>query len=226
MLKFPILILSAGYGKRMLNLSEYTPKPLLKIKNQTLLENTINFFNEIGCKEILINTHYLHNKIENYIIQNFKDHPIKLIYEPTILGTGGGIKNVFNYTKSKKICVVNSDIFWKNENKSDIINFIKDINIVNYCKILLSKENNFFGLKKNTGDFNIKNGIVLNWDKKEDINFYSGLQIVTKEIFDKKPKIFSMNDLWQSLIINKNLKGSFIYSNITHIGDKNSFEQH
>ncbi len=224
MRNFTLLILCAGFGKRMLDLTIDIPKPLLKINNQTLLGNTINFFNNIGCTEYFINSHYLHEKIENYINKNFKKLPIQLIYEPRILGTGGGVKNIFNYTKNNNICVVNSDIFWQPENRKCIINFLNDFNTIPYCKLLLSKENKFYGLKKTKGDFSISNGIVSNWIKGNEVIFYSGLQIVSKNIFNNKPNIFSMNDVWHELIVNKNLKGDFLDSKILHIGDKNTFE--
>ena len=87
------------------------------------------------------------------------------------------------------------------------------------------KKNNFFGLKNKDGDFNIKNEIVTNWTKGNDIIFYSGLQIVSKSIFDKTPKIFPMNEVWNKLITDKNLSGSLIQSNIIHVGDKDSYDQ-
>ena len=61
-----------------------------------------------------------HISFKNYLDKNFKKYPIQIIYEKTILGTGGGVKNIFNHTKRNKICVVNSDIFWTNKNKSHI----------------------------------------------------------------------------------------------------------
>ena len=222
---YSLLILCAGFGKRMLNLTKDIPKPLLKVKDKNLLGNAINFFSEIGFKEIFINTHYLHYRIENYINKNFNNYPINLIYEPTILGTGGGVKNIFNYTKNKKICVVNSDILWQMHNKSDILNFIDNFNDVDHCKILLSYENNFFGLKKNQGDFNIQNGVVSQWSNDNKIIIYSGLQIVSKNIFEQTPTIFSMNKVWNNLINEKKLFGDFMRSNIIHIGDKNTFDQ-
>ena len=36
------IILCAGFGKRLMPLTEKTPKPLLKINEISLLENTIN----------------------------------------------------------------------------------------------------------------------------------------------------------------------------------------
>ena len=225
MFKFTLLILCAGFGKRMFNLTTNTPKPLLKIDNQTLLSNTINFFNDIGCNEIFINTHYLHEKFVEYINNYFNDYPVNLILEPTLLGTGGGVKNIFNYTKSKNICVVNSDIFWQSNNKLELSNFIKSLDKVTHCKILLSKKNNFYGLKHQKGDFNLKDNIVTNWSKDKEIIYYSGLQILSKNIFANTPKIFSMNQVWNELIAKKDLNGEIIHSKITHIGDKDSFEQ-
>ena len=42
------MILAAGFGSRMKDLTEKIPKPLFKIKNTTLLSNTINFFENIA----------------------------------------------------------------------------------------------------------------------------------------------------------------------------------
>ena len=224
MSKFTLLILCAGFGKRMLDLTKNLPKPLLNVNDKPLLSHTINFFKEIGCNEFLINTHYLNNKIENYINNYFNNYPIKLIHEPSILGTGGGIKNIFNYTQSKKICVVNSDIYWQSENKLDLINFLDGLDNVTHCKILLSNEKNFFGLKKNHGDFNVLDNIVTNWIEGNELFYYTGLQIVSKNIFTNSKKVFPMNEIWNKLISRKLLKAELINSKIFHIGDKNTFE--
>lgn len=218
------MIMCAGFGSRMLDLTKNKPKPLLEIKNITLLENSINFFLSIGCNRIFINTHYLYKDIENFIKKNFKDYPISLVYEPVILGTGGGIKNIFNFSKKENILVSNSDILWQDKNKKDIINFARDINDIKNCKLLLSKEKNFLGLKSSNGDFRIINNKVSRWTKGDEIIFYSGLQIVSPNIFKNTTNVFPMNTIWDNLIKQNNLIGEVIDSKITHIGDKKSFE--
>ena len=223
MVNFPLLILCAGFGNRMQELTINTPKALLKVKNKILLDNTINFFRGIGCGDIYINTHYKYNKILSHINKNYGQDRINIIYEPKILGTGGGIKNIFNYTESKKICVVNCDIFWHHRNKNEIIKFVQDFNNTTNCKILLSTEANFFGLKADKGDFNLTNGNISNWYKGDKIKFFTVLQIVSKNIFHNSNRIFSMNEIWNNLILNKTLTGSIIQSKILHIGDKNSY---
>ena len=44
------LILCAGYGKRVKPLTEVTPKPLLKIKNLTLLQRCIKLIESLALK--------------------------------------------------------------------------------------------------------------------------------------------------------------------------------
>ena len=223
MKNFTLMILCAGFGSRMLNLTHNKPKPLLKFKNKILLKNTIDFFTNIGCDEVLVNTHYLHNKIKKYLDKNLKNYPIKIIYEKTLLGTGGGVKNIFSHTKRKKICIVNSDIFWTKENKSHIEQFLTNHENVSHCKILLSKEIDFLGLKKAKGDFYLKKNIVTTWETENEKLYYSGLQIVSKNIFITRKKIFPMNEIWTKLIKKKQITGYIIPSKIRHIGDKKSF---
>ena len=49
------IILGAGFGKRMRPITKKIPKPLVKIKGITLLENSIKFLNSLGVKHIIIN---------------------------------------------------------------------------------------------------------------------------------------------------------------------------
>ena len=48
------LILCAGYGKRLNPITLKTPKPLLKIKNATLLDHCINLNVDLNLKKVLI----------------------------------------------------------------------------------------------------------------------------------------------------------------------------
>ena len=67
-LNYSGMILAAGFGKRMMPLTKYKPKPLIEINGMTLLDNSISFLRKLGCKEIIINTHYKHLQIKNLIL--------------------------------------------------------------------------------------------------------------------------------------------------------------
>lgn len=226
MTSFNLMILAAGYGKRMGNLTNSKPKPLLKINNKELLRHNIDFFINLGCKKIVINTHYLHDQIKNFIEEFYSNKNIQLIHELTLLNTGGGIKNALSFLGDKNFLVTNADILWKKENKNDVSSFIYNLQEIETCKLLLAKDSNFSGLKKSTGDFRIKDNIVKRWGKKDPHLYFTGLQIINPHIFKFiDEKIFSLNVLWDLLIINKTLQGMIVNSNITHIGDINAFNE-
>ena len=71
------LILCAGYGKRLNPITLKIPKPLIEINEITLLENSINFLEKLGIKKIKINTFYLHDQIQNFIL-NYKSKNIHI----------------------------------------------------------------------------------------------------------------------------------------------------
>ena len=59
-------ILCAGFGKRLNPLTLEKPKPLLQIKNQTILEDCIDIIIKLKVKNIFLNTFYLSEQISTY----------------------------------------------------------------------------------------------------------------------------------------------------------------
>lgn len=220
MYKFTLMILAAGFGTRMNSLTKKIPKPLLKINNTTFLTNTINFFEKLGCDKFIINTHYLHDKIKNYIKLNHFNKNIKLIYEPEILNTGGALKNSLNYFESKNFLVTNSDVFWDKSNIKDVNDFISNINIYESYHLLLVKKKNIIGIENLSGDFAFQNNYIRRWVKGDPIIYYSGLQILNPKIISNFNQTkFSVNKIWDHLISKRKLKAQIMKSNLLHIGD-------
>ena len=58
------ILLAAGMGTRLRPLTEETPKSLIKINEEPLLERQVKFLNEIGIEEIYIVTGYLKEKFK------------------------------------------------------------------------------------------------------------------------------------------------------------------
>ena len=226
MRKYSIMILAAGFGTRMKNLTKNTPKPLLKINNTTLLSNTINFFKKLGCERFVINTHYLNKEFNDYINFNHAKENIILIYEPKILDTGGGVKNAVKYFNDKNFLITNADIYWNKNNISDLKKIIDQIDLIQYCCLLLSKLSNANGINRDYGDFALNNNYLRRWQKNDPVIFYSGLQILNPIIVSNFNKIkFSMNEIWDNLIKKNQLKGMLMESNLLHIGDVNTYEK-
>ena len=60
------LILAAGRGERMRPLTDHTPKPLLRVRGQPLLQWWVDALARGGVREVLVNTAWLGEQIEDY----------------------------------------------------------------------------------------------------------------------------------------------------------------
>ena len=113
-----VIILSSGKGTRMMPLTKDTPKPMLEINGEYLLENKINLCRKSGLNEITINVAYKKNVIINYI--KTLDIDIHLVDEgDEPLGTAQGIRNIIKTFDDEEFIVINSDI-WTDYNLKDL----------------------------------------------------------------------------------------------------------
>ena len=104
------MILAAGLGTRLRPLTLTNPKPLLPINNIPCIQYIVSDLKNLGIEKIVINTHYLAEKIHTY----FHDDPqIMLIHEKEILETGGGIQNAIQELDDV-FMTVNGDIWFNN----------------------------------------------------------------------------------------------------------------
>ena len=88
------MILAAGLGTRLGVITKDTPKPLIQVGGKPILEHVILKLKAAGVTSLVINLHYLAEKIEAFLKskENF-GLEIRFSYEKKILGTGGGVKN-------------------------------------------------------------------------------------------------------------------------------------
>ncbi|MCK4786724.1 MAG: nucleotidyltransferase family protein, partial [Desulfobacteraceae bacterium] len=89
------IILAAGKGERLKELTEKVPKPMLRINGEIILEHNLKWLKEYGIEEVFINLHYLPEVIQDYF-KNGNAWGIKINYscEKEILGTAGGVKKI------------------------------------------------------------------------------------------------------------------------------------
>tara|TARA_B100001758_G_scaffold206572_1_gene187306 strand:- start:210 stop:926 length:717 start_codon:yes stop_codon:yes gene_type:complete len=219
------LILCAGYGKRLQPVTNDIPKPLLKIKNINLLDNTLKFVQSIGINKIKINTFYLSEKIQNFI--ESKKYPLTidvLSDGEKILDTGGGIYNLINQSDEDDFLILNPDTLW-NSNYINIFNNMEKYYFKNKVKNLLMVVN-----KNKSFDVRFKGDFTLNKNKlsKEIKNefIYTGCQIINKKVFQKiNKKIFSISEVWNDLIDNRELYGYESLTEFIHLTDIEIFKK-
>lgn len=103
------ILLSAGYGKRLLPLTKNKPKCLLKIKGKVLLDLWLDKLINLGIKKILINVHYKKEMIIKHIKKSKYRNFVKIIEETKILGTAKTLIVNYDFYKSSDLMLIHSD---------------------------------------------------------------------------------------------------------------------
>jgi len=219
------LILCAGLGKRLNPLTLKTPKPLLELKNITMLESCINLIIKLGIEKIYLNTFHLGEQIFDFI--KIKNFPINIqIVEDgkEILNTGGGILNMINRYQDNDYLIFNPDTLW-NKNYINEINemqnfyFSKKLNNI----LLVAKKQLSFD-KNLRGDFQLKDNLLKKNDNKDYI--YIGCQILNKNLFEKyNVKNFSILEIWNELLKKNELNGFESLNKFYHLTDLEIFKK-
>lgn len=115
------IILAAGYGSRLGELTRNTPKPLMKAGGKPLIEHVIQKLVQDGFTEVVVNLHY-HGEMLKSFLQELQIPELKIFFseEPELLGTGGGIAKAFSFLGGGEFAVHNSDVY-SNLNLSELI---------------------------------------------------------------------------------------------------------
>lgn len=105
------MILAAGRGTRMRELTEKTPKPLLRVGNHYLIEYALQRFKQAGIFEIVINISYLAEQIKS-VLGNGERYGLNIVYseEPERLEAGGGLVTALPLLGDQPFIAVSADV--------------------------------------------------------------------------------------------------------------------
>ena len=104
------MVLAAGLAARLRPLTETKPKPLLPVAGRSILEWNLLLLKRHGSTEVIINLHHLGEQIVRALGDGTR-LGLRLAYshEPTLQGTGGGIKQAAPFLKDGPFLVLNGD---------------------------------------------------------------------------------------------------------------------
>jgi len=176
-------------------LTKDTPKPLISVCNQPLIDHTLNLIDNRTCGPIIVNVHYHAEKIINHL----KGRNILISDESdAILETGGGLKHAmatFAPDASASI-TMNSDVIWRGEDP--LKKLITHWNPVEMDALLAMVPLSRCIGRQNGGDANMNSSGRLTW--RGDFVF-GGIQIIKPSLVTKVNKTaFSLKtDVWDAL---------------------------
>jgi NDP-sugar pyrophosphorylase family protein len=175
-----IVILAAGKGTRMDNLTVNTPKPLLQYQDKNLLEHKLEIIPS-SISEIIIVIGYLGNKIKEYFGESYKNIPIRYIEQKEIKGTAHALWQCKDFLNEPFIVLMGDDLYSAYDIKT-LINLENTWAVLTYPDVPGIKAGKI--VKDDQG--NLKE-IYEDFDGTSPYNLmYTGACLLTPEIFTKE----------------------------------------
>lgn len=206
-LDVPVIIMAGGFGTRMRPLTNVIPKPLIPLKEKTIVETIIDKFRLFGADKFYLTVNYKHEMIKHYF-DNITNKPYLIEYflEDKPLGTAGSLKLLTDKIKTT-FFVSNCDILIEQDYR-EIYNY----HIENKNEITLVGSVKNFSIPYGTlvtGE----NGQLIEMKEKPDLNFLinSGLYILEPTVLKDIPEgeMFHITHLIESLMKQRRKVGVF-----------------
>ena len=170
------MILAAGHGERMGEVTQKIPKPLTKVGHMTLLEHNLRRVKSAGIIDVVINISWLGEKIAKYLEEIDLGLNVTILDEgDNMLGTGGGIKKALSVLGNDPFYLVNADVF------SDYkINRSKSLNpgVLGHLVLVPNPPHH------QSGDFCLE-GTYLNGGKDQHSNTFSGISLLSPDLLSE-----------------------------------------
>lgn len=217
------IILAGGLGTRLGNITQKTPKPLLKIKGKPFIFYLIEKLKNEGIKKIIILVWNMSNKFDEINFKKIFGIDIKIVKEKKKLGTGGCVINSYKYLDSK-FFLVNGDTLYDipfNNLEAKFLNH-KEANIITACYYSKKAKNKYRYL------FNKKNKLIeYDISKNQDNWISGGTYILKKKLFKKFPKknLDLDRDVLLSEFFTKKLIATKYFKAFIDIGTKKDFKE-
>lgn len=157
------LLLCAGFGTRLRPLTLSVPKCLVPVNGKPLLGYWLENLSDAGVEEFLINTHYLHEQVEEYVKNSKYRDKITLTYEEELLNTGGTLLANRDFFDDEAFMLVHADNLSFCDFK-EFINSHKNRNPICDITMMLFKSDN----PSSCGIVELKDNIVAEFHEKVD----------------------------------------------------------
>ncbi|MCX6764023.1 MAG: sugar phosphate nucleotidyltransferase [Candidatus Moranbacteria bacterium] len=110
------VILAAGRGKRMKNLTNGKPKPMLSVNGVPVLEYKIQILPK-SINEIIFVVGYCGEHIMNHFGKEFDGRRIRYVFQTRLNGTGGAMHLVKSIVEDKFLVMMGDDLYHKRDIK-------------------------------------------------------------------------------------------------------------
>ena len=193
------IILAAGKGTRMGDLSLETPKPMLKVSGKTLLEHKLDQL-PLSIDEVFIVVGYLRDKITEVIGEKYGRLKITYVLQEELLGTAHSLFMCKDILKNEeKFLVMMGDDIYSKEDMESCLEYDYSI-LIRETESLKNKAKVIFDESGTIKD------IIEKYQNDESGFVCAGMYSITPKIFDYEMVSITGNEfgLPQTILSMKN----------------------
>lgn len=191
------VIMAGGEGKRLLPLTEKTPKPLLKIGGKHIIQYNMEHLARYGVKKITISVCYLADQIKDAFGDgSHLDLDVNYVQEKEPLGTLGALSLCSDFS-SETLLIMNSDLL----TNFDVEDFYREFVNQSAAMAMATVP---YKVKIPYGVLETKDDKIINFKEKPNYVYQSnaGIYLLKKDYISLIPKgkIFNATDMMETLI--------------------------
>jgi MurNAc alpha-1-phosphate uridylyltransferase len=204
-MSFPCLILAAGFGTRMGELTRDRPKPLIEVAGRPLIAHALDAAREAGASRIAVNGHYRGEMLGAWLAEHAPD--VHFLHEtPEILDSGGAVKNALAVLGPGPIFTLNADAVW--DGAAPLAGLAERWEAGRMDALVALVHLADAVGRHGGGDFSLQADGRIGWDKGPDGYVYVGAQILKTDRFAAHPEArFSMVEVWNAMMAEGRLMG-------------------
>ena len=194
------MILAAGFGTRMKDLTREQPKPLVRAAGKPLIDHVLDYAKSAGVTKTIINLHYRGEQIKAHLARRTDIQIAFSEEQPELLDTGGGVANALPLLGSKPFFGINSDAIFAGANPFDVL--AQSWNPDAADSLLLLARRATAKAYSRAGDFFLDGTVPHRRGTAQTAPFiYAGAQILAPSALAGAPSgAFSMNLVWNQLL--------------------------
>ncbi len=201
------MVLAAGYGTRLLPLTERLPKPLVPVAGKPMIEYALDKLVAFGIEEVVVNVSHHKAQLMDYL-SAFKSLSFKISEEPEPLETGGGLKKALPLLGNEPVFTINSDIIWSDDGASALERLANSWNDVEMDFLLLAQsKSTAIGHDKGEDHLFINWENTIGWNEQSAPYIIAGIGIIHPRVLKNAPDgKFTIKILWHEAMKQRRLK--------------------
>jgi len=215
------MILAAGRGERLRPLTDSIPKPMLQVAGKPLLEHHLVRLAAAGITDIVINTSWLGEQIEEYFnhCQQRLGVTISWSREVTALETGGGIAKALSSLGDEPFMLINGDV-WSDYPLAQLLDINLSDDLDAWLLLIANPPHN------SRGDFALQEGRVVYADERTST--FSGISLIRPALFShnfERGSAFPLRDVLRPAIVAGRVGGEIYSGSWCDVGTLERYQQ-